>query len=833
MNKLLKITRSTLLFLLLIILGLYFLIFSPIGSSILKPYIKKSLEEKIGMPVDINAFDLEYGASRLDFSINKQADVHIEVSQYDLWDDSYEGIYHIKTDQFTYENKRLNKVDIKGNFKYAPEDIYVEGNGTALDAKVDYRVNIIDNLPQQILLNIKDAQLSEVLQLSGQPDIAQGKIDVKINIPDMGGDTENIYGYIELKKSYFNPTRVKELYDYRLPEKSYVYGRIDGNIEGENVKLVGDVQSNLFVLKIKNALVSIFSEDWNAEYDLDVKDMRILTKNKLAGILDLKGKMKGVGKRVEGTAKSNSLEGDLHFSVYQDAKITLENIALEKVLPLLKQPEYASGKLNGKVVLRWFPRETVVYDLRIDKGVLTTKAIEKMSRYNIPVKNTFSLKSKGKIINKNLTANATVHSTLTDVTFSSLKYDFEKKVWTSNYDILLHDVNAFIPNAQLAQGTSANAEGELKFKDKLSISGVTKGLGKKLAFSYDSKTAKVDASQLVLEKILALAGVPVYVKGTLDSQIVLTNLKPSEGTFTLKSTDLVTEPDEMKKLIGDALKVNIALDTAGTFKEGKGYIDTKIKSSLGDITLDNMVVDTQNKTHKGIYTLDIPSLKELRKVIDQKLYGPLVMKGEWSKEKVLTVIGETGTLGGKISSTLVGDELRTTIDNVPLENILGLLGHKKDFLGKAFGKGKYNLKKKSGVVDLDIKSFQIKSSPTTNTIKMVIGKDPTRVIFDSTKFHADIKGKITDYTLHAQGTRSSIEITDGRIDKINNTNTAKFKFVYEKYTVHGKIKGTIDNPKVTIDTSEILKDKIDEQLQEKIDKALGGKAGEFLRGLKF
>ena len=298
----------------------------------------------------------------------------------------------------------------------------------------------------------------------------------------------------------------------------------------------------------------------------------------------------------------------------------------------------------------------------------------------------------------------------------------------------------------------------------------------------------------------------MYVKGTLDSQIVLTNLKPSEGTFTLKSTDLVTEPDEMKKLIGDALKVNIALDTAGTFKEGKGYIDTKIKSSLGDITLDNMVVDTQNKTHKGIYTLDIPSLKELRKVIDQKLYGPLVMKGEWSKEKVLTVIGETGTLGGKISSTLVGDELSTTIYNVPLENILGLLGHKKDFLGKAFGKGKYNLKKKSGVVDLDIKSFQIKSSPTTNTIKMVIGKDPTRVIFDSTKFHADIKGKITDYTLHAQGTRSSIEITDGRIDKINNTNTAKFKFVYEKYTVHGKIKGTIDNPKVTIDTSAILKD---------------------------
>jgi len=170
---------------------------------------------------------------------------------------------------------------------------------------------------------------------------------------------------------------------------------------------------------------------------------------------------------------------------------------------------------------------------------------------------------------------------------------------------------------------------------------------------------------------------------------------------------------------------------------------------------------------------------------------------------------------------------------VPLENILGLLGHKKDFLGKAFGKGKYDLKQKSGVIDLDIKSFQIKPSPTTNTIKMLIGKDPTRVMFSSTKFHADIKGKITHYTLHAKGSRSNIQITEGRVDKVHNTHTAKLKFVYEKYTVYGEIKGTVGDPKVTIDTSAILKDKIDQKLQNKIEEALGGKAGEFLRGLKF
>jgi hypothetical protein len=352
-------------------------------------------------------------------------------------------------------------------------------------------------------------------------------------------------------------------------------------------------------------------------------------------------------------------------------------------------------------------------------------------------------------------------------------------------------------------------------------------------FSYDSKTAKVDASELSVEKILVLAGLPVYAKGTIDSQILLTNIKPEEGTFSLKSANLVTQPDEMKKLTGEALKINAALESSGTFKEGKGYINSKLKTSLGDILLDNMVYDTQNKTLKSAYTIDIPSLKEVEPLIDKRLYGPLVLQGQFSKDKVVNVAGSTTSLGGKISYTLTGDDLLSTINSVPLENILGTLGYKRNFLGSASGKGKYDLKQKSGVVDLDIASFQIKPSSLTSIISMAIGKDPARVIFTSTKFHADIKDKITDYTLHAKGSHSSIDITEGRINKTNNTNTAKFKFVYEKYSVNGQIKGTVDNPKVTVDTTALFKDKIDEDMQKKIDKVLGGKAGEFLKGLSF
>ncbi len=832
MNKLLTISLSIVLFLLLSLAGLLLFSFTQTGNNMLKPYIQQKLEAEIGMPVEVKEFKLKSGTSSLDMVINKQAFVHVS-TRHNLWDQSFEGIYRIKTDGLDYEDIKLKDTEIQGNFKGVSEDMYIDGNGTALGATLEYRFNITDDIAQKIVVNMQGAQLAEVLQLLGHPALAEGKIDVEINMPDIGEDTASGYGHIVLNKAYFNRTLVKELYGYALPKKSYVHGTMDATLEGQNIKLSGDAQSNLFALEIKDALVDMVSDQLSAVYRLDVQDMRILTKNKLAGPFKIDGKVEKKEETLLVTGTSHSLGGALHFSVDKRAKITFDKLSLEKLLPLLKQSDYAKGELIGTVVLDDMKAKSGTYDVRIDNGSIKAKGLEKLSRYPIPVDNQFSLESKGSIADQKLMANATIRSTLTDVTLSDLQYDLEEKSLVSEYDILIHDLNAFIPNAQRTKATEVSAKGTLALTDTLSISGVTEGLGKKVEFSYDSKTAKVDASELSVEKVLALSGLPVFAQGTVDSHVDFTNLDPEEGTFSLKSSKLVTQPDEMKKLTGEAFNMSALLESSGTFKAGKGYINTKVKSSVGDITLDNMVYDAQNKTLKSTYTIDIPSLKEVQPLIGQKLYGPLVLKGELSKDKIVQVTGVTTSLGGKITYLLKGDDLVSTISSVPLENILGTLGHKKNFLGSASGKAKYNLKRKSGVVDLDIASFQIKPSSLTSMISMAIGKDPARVIFSSTKFHADIKGKITDYTLHATGSISSIDITEGRLNKTNNTNTAKFKFVYEKHTVSGRIKGPVNDPKVTIDASELLKDKIDEKLQKKIDKVFGEKAGELLKGLSF
>ena len=832
MKKLLTIAFLTVSFLVLALAGLLFFSFSETGNKALKPYLQQKLEEETGMPVEVKAFKLTSGTSSVDVVINKQAAVHVE-TEHDLWSQSFKGMYHLKTDKFTYEDINLKDTEIKGNFEGVSEKISIDGKGRALGAALEYRFNIVDEMAQKIIVNVKGAQLAEVLQLLGHPALAKGKIDIEINMPEMGEAAASGYGHIVLQKTYFNRTLVKELYDYTIPKKSYVEGTIDANLEGQNLKLAGEAQSNLFTLQIKDASADMAPDQLSAAYHLDVKDLRILTKNKLAGPLKVEGKVERKDETMLVTGSSHSLGGTLDFAIDKTAKVTLEKLSLEKLLSLIKQPDYAKGELSGSLILDDLEEKSGNYSLHVDKGVLNPKTVEKMAGYKIPEENTFSLRSEGTMENELLEGDVKLESTLTDMTLSSLEYDLKQKSLSSEYDILIHDINALISKTKNVKAIAVSAKGSLKLTDTLSISGVTKGLGKEVSFDYDSKTAKVDISELSVEKVLALSGLPVYVKGTIDSHIDFTNLDPEEGTFSLQSSKLITQPDAMKKLTGEPVNMNAVIESSGTFKEGKGTINAKVESSVGDMMLENMVYDSQSQSLRSDYTIDIPSLKEVQPLIGQKLYGPLLVKGELSKDKVVKVTGVTTSLGGKITYTLTADDLVSTINSVPVENILGTLGHKKNFLGSASGKARYNLKRKTGVVDLDIASFQIKPSSLTNVISVAIGKDPARVIFSSTKFHADIKGEITDYTLHATGSSSSIDITQGRLNKSNNTNTARFKFVYEKYTVHGKIKGTTDNPKVTIDTSAILKDKIDEKLQDKLDKALGGKAGEFLKGLKF
>jgi hypothetical protein len=374
-------------------------------------------------------------------------------------------------------------------------------------------------------------------------------------------------------------------------------------------------------------------------------------------------------------------------------------------------------------------------------------------------------------------------------------------------------------------------EGDLAYTQTLSLKGEVKGLGKRTVFSYNGTRAEVDAAGVYLGRILALAGMPRYLEGRVDAEVKMTDIVQQNGTFSLHAKSLQTVPAQMKKLLGKPVKMKVAVSAKGEMKHHQAYADATVKMLLGSLKLSNAVSDLRHQTFTAKYHMDIPDLKKLAQVSDIRLYGALALDGTITFNKILKVTGKTRSLGGSVAYTLVDNRFHATVTSVPLPNILKLTGSPQCLLGSVSGKADYHLQTRKGVVNLKIASFQIKPSDLTRILTPVLGKDPARIIFKTTTFHAKINKDIITYRLLAKGTHSAIEITDGWVNQKSRQQKAKLKFVYGKYTVYGTIRGTTEHPKIHLDTSKLIKKQLGEKLEKKLEKKWGKEAGVLLKGL--
>jgi len=831
MKKLLIVLISLLVVVLLSLGAGYLFVYSDSGNSVLKTYVQSYLEEETGLPVEVDKFTLTEQQVKIHFTVNTTLSVEA-VSNYDIWAQSFEGLYRVKAKHFSYEKISLRQADVKGHFKGKAEKFSVEGKGSALDAMVSYSLTLQEQQPRNIKVKMKGVKLSEVLALAGQDTIAEGRVDVDINMPQIGEEGAKGEGYITLSKGLFNRAFITKKYGYSLPKGSHLDAKIKTELKGNILDFSVNAHSNLFHLTSKEGFVDLETKKIHTLYNIDVKDLRIVSQNKLAGPLSLKGTVDVEEEKFSLTGESQSLGGKLLFTLNDKIDIRLQNIALEKVLILLKQAPYAKGLLEMTAKI---DKEMIsgAYDVQVKEGKLNALTIQKETGYTLGKKQSFTLSSKGKVAHGKLEAESTIDSSIAKIILTKTAYIFKGNNFTSNFDLNVYDIGKLMPQKKGQKKAPVLAKGTVKFDKSLLLDGVASGVAKKLNFHYDSKKAKLDAQALSLDKLWALSALPSYVHGEANVKVDVLEMQKLNGSFSLEAKHLVTNPKAMKKLLDKALKLKFSVDSKGKMKNEKVYANTTIKSNMANIVLKNTVFDTQSKVLKSAYSIDIPDMMKLYVLTDKKLYGKMHLEGTLTQDKVTNVWGHTTSLGGKIQYTLQGDVFKSTISGVPVSRIMRMLGIAETILGTASGKVTQNIKTQVGVADIAINGFQIKSSKTTNTVKMFIGKDPARIIFKSTKLHANMKGNITTYTLRAKGTSASLDITQGRLNKKTKANSAKFTFVYETYVIKGKIRGTSDNPKVEIDPSSMINGKVGKEINKGLDKVLKGKMGGFLKGFKF
>ncbi|MCF6206340.1 MAG: hypothetical protein L3J47_05550 [Sulfurovum sp.] len=826
MRKALIVFLSFLLLILLLLSGFFLFLFSPTGDAFFKPYIKRYIEQKSGMNVVIPEYQLRAGSLKMTLLFEKRLQLRT-VANYSLFPEYIKGVYRLKTKGFRYGDMRLDEADIKGAYEGTSGDLTLDGKGTAMHAPATYRMRFVEGEVKQLEAKLRGLPLEMLLAMAKQPALAKGKVDVDVSMPQIGSRDAKGSAVLHLKKVFLNHKLIRDLYGMEVPPKSRVEGRADAALHGEKIDFAAKIESALFACSLKEGHLNTETKQLSGSYVIDIKEMRLFSQNRLQGSLLIHGKIAGKEKQWHVTGESRSLGGVVAFDVGDAITMKMKEISVPKLLHFAKQPAWMSGKLNGSVKGdRDFRQGS--YTLAVSHARLNAKVLKKQLGVDIPPKTVLVLHSKGTVTDGNVQAVATVDSPLATLKLSQINYDIAKGVLKTPYRLSIADANRFA-KIKNAKKLPVDITGKVQYGKGLALEGKISGLGETGHFSYDGKRASLKASGLYVERVLRLLGLPVYLRGETAVSVNMHELSPMEGSFRILGKQMWTDPVQMKKLIGKAAKIPLSLSGKGEIHRKRVTAEASLKSSLGDMTLTKIKSDLQSGKFSSVYTLKIPDMQKLQQVIDVKLYGALALSGTLAYDKYLKITGVTRSLKGEIRYTLTGTRFRATLKELPLPNLLGLMGYPQSFLGTVSGTLSYDLAGDSGSADAQIAAFRIKPGKFTDMLKAVLKKDPSRIIYKTTTLKASIKPHTIAYTLEAKGTRSTLSVTQGRIDRRNGRQQGNIKFVYEKYTIYGKLAGTTQSPRFILDTSKLIKGKVGEKLQKKLEKSLGKDAGRLLK----
>jgi len=211
------------------------------------------------------------------------------------------------------------------------------------------------------------------------------------------------------------------------------------------------------------------------------------------------------------------------------------------------------------------------------------------------------------------------------------KYSLFARSFDLNYDANAHDL------AKLGIKTSE----ELSLKGqilgdlvKFGINGSGRIFDSNVKFLANLKDLspldlQIDAKGLNVEKALAVASLPIYVKGNID---VLSDIKAggsgAEGNASIKSSNLILNESAFKDMnISIPKGVQITLNSDITAQNDVLRAVSKIDSTLGKISAEKSEFDLKNKTLNSDFNLNLPDLAKLESLIGRKISGDVKANG--------------------------------------------------------------------------------------------------------------------------------------------------------------------------------------------------------------
>ncbi len=628
---------------------------------------------------------------------------------------------------------------------------------------------------------------------------------------------------------------IQSALDEKLPVKAKV----------ENFQIV---PLNIVIKLAKDSLVELKGDlsPFSGSFDIDylvkierLEDLKPLLPTPLRGALHTKGKVKGEVKDFEVKGSSDIAKSDTNYYVkvenlnpsMVDAKV--KEARLEDLLYMVYQPRFVKGALNADAKLTDLNPDSLKGDvLAVVKGAEVDRGVMKKSfGIDLP-KTTIDSTTKAHLsgnmvkLDSKTVSNLLKANLLGDIDTKKLYTDLKYEVDIKRLELLKPLTKADIRGAFYTKGS---VKGNRK---KTLVSGLSNLAGSKTDYTVvlndyapSSVNARINGAKI--EKLLYMLYQPQYAKGRIDSTIELNDVKRLSGKVVSKISG-VTNPKVLKKEFDfEKALIKFTADQETRLKKGVTKTDLFVNSNVAKFTTKDALFDINSGKFDSKYELFIPDLNRLYFATKQKMRGKLKVTGVAKKEKDLVLTAHSDTLGGTFDAKVVNDDLKADLKNIKVVELTNMLYYPKVFDSVMNADLKYNLATKKGKLNANALNGRILPNQMTFLLKQMANFDITKEIYKKTTLTSDINDKKILSDLDMKSRLTHITSKRALLDMERNIVDAKLRIDIKGKPLYVKIKGNIQNPKVSLDAKALLQNRAKKELQ----KRLKGKAAEKVKGL--
>lgn len=587
------------------------------------------------------------------------------------------------------------------------------------------------------------------------------------------------------------------------------------------VALVGKINNNIDL--VAKGDLSLLSREFNLTYVIDTNEIRT-SSVKIKEHIKVKGKavgnpddMKIYGK---GFAFGSEIDYDLQLvdSTPQNINLNMNKANLKNLLIVAGQKPYVSGMVSIQVNMSKLNPKKPEGDakLKITNGVINSTIVKQEFGLMLPANTKLEADLGLKTNKKHVALNGNINTSLAKLIIDGGLYNIATNNLFSNYQLSIFDMS------QLRGITNSSLRGPILLKGSLTkrrnhfkIDGNSVSLGGYTEFEYQDDKLEAKLTDVRVPILLKKFSQPDYLLGKLSATINFESLSKTKGTISAVNVgELNTKL--IKKMFNIDLGSKFALNSGLKAKIDNQLIVTNFaaKSTMANLKGNNLQYDLSTGYLSLGYAISIPKMSSLQSLTGKRYKGKMNVSGEIKKDQILFVNGIANELDGSIKFELEDNKLVAHAEGISAAKVAKMLDYPQIFEASSIADFTYDMQTSSGKLDAVLGNARALPTKLTGLIKTALGEDLTAEQFNNSKLAATLSKDYIDFTLNARSKQSYISIKNARINKKTDTIMAKLDMDLHNKDIQATIKGNIKRPKVSLDGSNYLADKVKEKIME-------------------